>query len=98
MGVAKINKLELYVHNSVTDSLVASLQETGCFEIISCEEENSNEKTSGRLQELDTFLSEGRFLLRFLEPYYQDPISSISRALGEKPSMSLTELTNLSSE
>jgi len=98
MGVAKINKLELYVHNSVTDSLVASLQEIGSCEIISCEEENSNEKTSGRLQELDTFLSEGRFLLRFLEPYYQDPISPISRALGEKPSMSLMELSNLSSE
>lgn len=98
MGVAKINKLELYVHNSVMDSLVASLQETGCCEIITCEEENNDDRSSGRLQELDSFLSEGRFLIRFLEPYYQDPVSPIFRALGEKPSMSIKELSNLSSE
>lgn len=97
MGVAKINKLELYVHNSVVDSVVASLQETGGCEIISREEDNGSEDySSGRLQELDSFLSEARFILRFLEPYYQDPISPVSRAFGEKPSMSIKDLSSLS--
>ncbi|HPI98052.1 MAG TPA: V-type ATPase 116kDa subunit family protein, partial [Synergistales bacterium] len=98
MPVAKINKLELYVHRSVLDGVAAAIQNTGRCEIIMREEEEAQKASSGRLQELDALLSEARFLLRFLEPYYEDPISPIERAFGEKPSLSLKDLSDLSRE
>jgi len=96
MPVAKINKLELYVHRSVLDGVVEALQKTGRCEIITREEEEEKNIPSGRLQELDALLSEARFLLRFLEPYFTDPISPIAKAFGEKPAWSLKDLGNLS--
>ncbi|MBN1333707.1 MAG: V-type ATP synthase subunit I [Synergistales bacterium] len=96
MPVAKINKLELYVHRAVLDEVTAAIQKTGRCEIIMREEEEAQKASSGRLQELDALLSEARFLLRFLEPYFTDPVSSIARAFGEKPSLSLKDLGDIS--
>lgn len=96
MAVASINKLELYVHKSIVDGVLASLQRTGSCEIIGRDEEEGVVNPSvGKIQELDGYLSEARFLLRFLEPYFVDEVSSIARALGEKPQVSLPELASL---
>ncbi len=96
MAVARINKLELYVHKSIVDGVLASLQRTGSCEIIGREEdEGSVNPSMGKTQELDGYLSEARFLLRFLEPYYVDDVSSIARALGDKPEATLRELASL---
>jgi len=96
MAVAKINKVELYVHKSLIDSVLASLQEIGVCEIISKEQgEGSESLSAGKLQKLDTYLSETRFLLRFFDPYYVDEVGSLGRALGERPVKSLSELALL---
>ncbi len=96
MAVARINKLELYVHKSIVDGVLASLQRTGSCEIIGREEdEGSVNPSMEKMQELDGYLSEARFLLRFLEPYYVDDVSSIARALGDKPEATLRELASL---
>lgn len=96
MAVARINKLELYVHKSIVDGVLASLQRAGSCEIIGRkEDEGSVNPSMGEIQELDGYLSEARFLLRFLEPYYVDDVSSIARALGDKPEATLRELSSL---
>lgn len=93
MAVARINKLELYVHKSIVDGVLASLQRTGSCEIIGREQDEGEQNPSvGKIQELDSFLSETRFLLRFLEPYYVDDVSPIARALGDRPARTLKDL------
>ena len=96
MAVARIKKLELYVHKSIIDNVLASLQKVGVCEIISGEQgEGSVEVSTGELQELDACLSESRFLLRFFDTYYVDDVGSMARALGERPVKSLLELASL---
>lgn len=97
MAVARFNKLELYVHNSVIEDVLAVLQKSGSCEIISRQElDDSGDHFSSRLQHIDNLLSEIRFLLRFLEPNFNDTISPLARALGERPNYSVQELINLS--
>jgi V/A-type H+-transporting ATPase subunit I len=48
-----------------------------------------------RLAESEFLLGELRYISRFLEPHYRDPVSSLAKALGEKPTHSLKELKNL---
>jgi len=38
---------------------------------------------------VEGLLSEARFLLRFLEPYFKDNVSSLARTMGERETISL---------
>ena len=106
MPVAKLKKAVLYYHKSIQDDVLLTLQKSGVCEIIPENEETgdndvavSGEKTSAasRVTRCDAVLADLRFLLRFLEPYYKDPISPIARSLGERPENSLHELSELAS-
>ena len=104
MPVAKLKKAVLYYHNSIQDEVLLTLQKSGVCEIIPGNEEYYNTTTAAleaktsaaaKVTECDNKLSELRFLLRFLEPYYNDPVSGIARVLGERPGNSLFELAEL---
>ena len=98
MAVAELKKLDLYVHKSVCDDVLGVLQKVGCCEIISRTDDASREAPvmNERLQQIDGQISDIRFLLRFLEPHYKDPVSSLDRSLGERPIFSMEELEKLS--
>lgn len=97
MAVAEIKKLDLYLHKSVREEVLGVLQRVGCCEIIPrpADAPQDAPMTNERLQEIDGKISEIRFLLRFLEPHYVDPVSSLDRSLGEKPIFSMTELSRV---
>ncbi len=97
MAVAEIKKLDLYLHKSVREDVLGVLQRVGCCEIISRATDAPQDVQSAneRLQEIDGKISEIRFLLRFLEPHYVDPVSSLDRSLGEKPIFSMSELSGV---
>ncbi len=97
MAVAEIKKLDLYLHKSVREDVLGVLQRVGCCEIISLPTDAPRDvqAANDRLQEIDGRISEIRFLLRFLEPHYVDPVSSLDRSLGEKPIFSMTELSKI---
>jgi V/A-type H+-transporting ATPase subunit I len=99
MAVARINKLEFYIHNSVIEDVLAILQKAGSCEIISRQDmDDSEDHSPSRLQHIDSLLSEIRFLLRFLEPYFNDSVSPMARALGERPNYSVQDLEDLSEQ
>ncbi|MCL2146545.1 MAG: V-type ATP synthase subunit I [Synergistaceae bacterium] len=107
MPVAKLKKAVLYYHNSIQDEVLLTLQSSGVCEIIPGNEENdktsaaatkAKSSAAAKVSECDNKLSELRFLLRFLEPYYNDPVSGIARALGERPGNSLFELAEMASK
>ncbi|MGI6252894.1 MAG: V-type ATP synthase subunit I [Aminivibrio sp.] len=100
MAVAKISKAEFYIHKSDVDDVLSILQNTGSYEIIPF---NSDEETDGPtlthpdLPRVDFLLGETRFLLRFLEPHFKDPVSGLARAMGEKDEISLSKASELDS-
>jgi len=102
MPVAELKKAVLYYHKSIQDEVLLTLQKSGVCEIIPGNEAgadviNAGSKASAaaKVANCDAAIAELRFLLRFLEPYYKDPVSSMARALGERPSNSLRELAEL---
>lgn len=98
MAVAKISKADFYIHKSDVDHVLSILQNTGSYEIIpfSQEEEPEGRSVVGPdLSRVDYLLGETRFLLRFLEPHYNDPVSGLARAMGEKDELSLREAAEL---
>jgi V/A-type H+-transporting ATPase subunit I len=98
MAVAKISKAEFYIHKSEADKVLSILQNTGSYEIIPF---NSEEEPEGQviahpdLSRVDFLLGETRYLLRFLEPHYDDPVSGLARAMGDKDELSLKEAAEL---
>ncbi|MCF4150546.1 V-type ATP synthase subunit I [Dethiosulfovibrio sp. F2B] len=96
MGVASVKKLELYAHNTVVDTVLATLQKLGCCEIVLPDGDEDGQKSPAILADLDDKISEARYLLRILEPYYVDEVSSIARSFGEKPECSLRYLASAS--
>ncbi|MCL1940296.1 MAG: V-type ATP synthase subunit I [Synergistaceae bacterium] len=103
MSVAELKKAVLYYHKSIQDDVLLTLQKSGVCEIIPGNEGNdetaaalgSKTSAAAKVTKCDAALADLRFLLRFLEPYYKDPVSGIARAFGEKPSNSLSELAEL---
>lgn len=96
MGVASVRKLELYAHNTAVDAVLAELQKLGCCEVLVVEEEREVSDSLSLVDDLDDKTSETRYLLRVLEPYYKDPVSSMARSFGEKPELCLKEMKGLS--
>ena len=95
MGVASVKKLELYAHNTVVEAVLAELQKLGCCEVMVPEDNDIIQPLPG-VADLDQKISEARYLLRVLEPYYVDPISSMARSFGERTELSLKEMKSQS--
>jgi V/A-type H+-transporting ATPase subunit I len=103
MALVEMKKVELALHRSVTEKVVASLQRLGCCEIIGCGGDNTSGETKGgpvseHLKRYENLLSDARFTLRFLENYRQGKVSFLARALSEKPHRNMAELESLSDE
>ncbi|SMG10129.1 V-type ATP synthase subunit I [Dethiosulfovibrio salsuginis] len=96
MGVASVSKLELYAHNTVVDAVLAELQKLGCCEVFVPEDSGEVADSLPGIADLDEKISEARYLLRILEPYYIDPVGSMARSFGERPEFSLKEMKCLS--
>ncbi|MBR1672583.1 MAG: V-type ATP synthase subunit I [Fretibacterium sp.] len=97
MGVAKLKKAELYYHKSVHEEIAAALQETGVCQIIG-DAEGGPAVVEARLSESEAHLADVRYLMRTLTPHFNDPISSLDRTLGERPVVSMSDLSKLAHE
>jgi len=97
MAIAKFCKLDLVVHESVRDDVIRDLQKFGCCEIIKVQPSGEDVQELGDLKHLEDKLSEARFAIRFLEPYYEYEGDKIARLLGNKPKVSLNEMAELDS-
>ena len=98
MGVAKLKKAELYYHKSVHEEIAAALQDSGVCQIINAQEAEGGTRPSdieARLAESEERLADVRYLMRALTPHFNDPVPSLDRMLGEKPVMSMSELSQL---
>jgi V/A-type H+-transporting ATPase subunit I len=101
MGVVKLKKAELYYHKSVRDDVAKILQRSGVCQVI----EPAGESRGPRPEGIDESLSACeaaqahiRYLFRALGGHYTDPVSSLDRMLGERPSLSLAELAKTARE
>jgi len=97
MAIAKFCKLDLVVHESVRDDVIRDLQKFGCCEIIKVQPSGEDVQELGDLKHLEDKLSEARFAIRFLEPYYEYEGDKIAMLLGNKPKVSLNEMAELDS-
>ncbi|MCR4817670.1 MAG: V-type ATP synthase subunit I [Fretibacterium sp.] len=97
MGVAKLKKAELYYHKSVHEEIAAALQETGVCQIIG-DAEGGPASIEARLSESEAAVADVRYLIRTLTPHFNDPISSLDRTLGERPIVSMADLSKLARE
>ncbi|NMD18457.1 MAG: V-type ATP synthase subunit I [Synergistaceae bacterium] len=105
MAVTKVKKIRIVSHHDSLDTTIAALQGLGCCEIIPPDGESRPEGglgsttperiKPGRSSELETCISDCRFLLRFLEPLYAEKGGTLERLLGPKPPVTLTELASL---
>ncbi|NLM70650.1 MAG: V-type ATP synthase subunit I [Synergistaceae bacterium] len=94
MAVEGIKKAELFVHKSDLDNVLNALQKTGSYEVVPFDSDSASEGTAlihPDLQRVESLLAEARFLLRFLEPHFNDEVSPMARALGDREALSLTE-------
>lgn len=94
MAVAKLKKAEFYIYKSDVDGVLSALQNTGSYEIVPFSSDSGLEESTivhPDFQRVESLLGETRFLLRFLEPHFSDPVSGIARAMGEKDELSLEE-------
>lgn len=103
MALVEMKKVELALHRSVTDRVIASLQRLGCCEIIrggpdSASAEAGGATASEELKRYDNLLADARFALRFLETYRGEKAGFLSKALAEKPRHSMSELESWSRE
>jgi V/A-type H+-transporting ATPase subunit I len=94
MAVAKLKKAEFYIYKSDVDGVLSALQNTGSYEVVPFSSDSGPEVSAlihPDFQRVESLLGETRFLLRFLEPHFSDPVSGIARAMGEKDDLSLEE-------
>ncbi|QTX33519.1 V-type ATP synthase subunit I [Aminithiophilus ramosus] len=93
MAIASFKRVDIVAHKSVTEDLVAELQQMGFCEQIKEVNDQSIETTKKDLQENDfeNVQAEIKFLLRFLEPKYKDD-GGIGKMLSPKPKYKLNEL------
>lgn len=102
MAITDMRKVRMAVHKSIVDELIDKIQKLGCCQFIEADRERVDEKsivsTKSRLSRVDDLLGEVRFALRFLEPFATDKGSGIARAMGDMPSVSVSELAEMASE
>ncbi|MDR2780540.1 MAG: V-type ATP synthase subunit I, partial [Synergistaceae bacterium] len=96
-----MKKVRLAAHKSAADEILGRLQKMGCCQIIP-RNENAVERdvadVLARARHADELLAETRFVMRFLEPYVTEKGGGLSKALGDVPSFSVSELSELASE
>jgi V/A-type H+-transporting ATPase subunit I len=102
MAIETMKKVRVAAHKSVADEILARLQKMGCCQVISRERENAGERDAAALQacarHAEEILAETRFIMRFLEPYVTEKGGGLAKALGDIPSLSVSELSELASE
>ncbi len=102
MALVEMKKVELVLHRSVIDKVVARLQHLGCCEIIRSGGEMSGDPAVGpvseHLKRYDNLLSDARFALRFLEGYRQGKVGFLAKALAGKPKRLIADLEAESDE
>ena len=105
MAVTKVKKVRILSHHEALDQVIAEIQKLGCCEIIGRDDGGGKEgepavSPSGRSRDrlsldLDSNLSDVRFVLRFLEPLYSEEGGKLERMLGPKPPVSFSDLSLL---
>ncbi|BDF78290.1 V-type ATPase 116kDa subunit family protein [Pyramidobacter piscolens W5455] len=98
MAVARVKKIELYVHRTAVEEVLSVLQERGITEISaaarsSAEEPSAHPARSGR--DYAPALNDVNYLTRYLAPYYKDPVGTLGRMLGERDDVSVEKLAAL---
>ncbi|MDR1133904.1 MAG: V-type ATP synthase subunit I [Synergistaceae bacterium] len=100
MAIEAMRKVRVAAHKSVADDVWNSIQSIGCCQVIPGGREHTEERDSEslktRARRLDDLLSEVRFVMRFLEPYAPER-GGLSRALGNLPEYSASELETMAS-
>ncbi len=101
MAVASVKKIELYVHRSLVDEVLAALQESGICELTAAGK-NAGDAPSPLPDEpvcdYSGLLNDVNYLVRFLSPMYRDPVGSLGRMLGERDDVSVESLAKLAEE
>jgi V/A-type H+-transporting ATPase subunit I len=95
MAIEAMRKIRAAAHKSVADDVWNRIQAIGCCQVIPGGREHTEERDAeslARARCLDDLLSEVRFVMRFLEPYAAEKGGGISRALGNLPEYSASEL------
>ena len=99
MAVANVKKIRLYVHRAAVDDVLSVLQEQGYCEI------TASEKMSGETslpvkpeRDYASELNDVNYLVRYLAPYYKDPVGALGRMLGERDDLSVQDLADLSAK
>ncbi len=97
MSICSVKKVELLVHRDAVEDVLATLQREGCCEISAPQQDSAAEDgTAAEDLGLTANLTEARYLMRSLAPYYTDPVGGVARALGERDEASMEELAGLS--
>lgn len=98
MAVARVKKIELYVHRTAVKEVLSVLQEQGITEI-AVAEKNAAEKTSDNsapnVRDYSVALNDVNYLVRYLASYYKDPVGRLGRMLGERDDVSVAKLAKL---
>ena len=100
MAVANVKKIELYVHETAVDDVLSVLQERGFCEISAAEKASTGETSSPVKTGHDyaSELNDVNYLVRYLAPYYTDPVGSLGRILGERDDVSVEKLAEVSAK
>lgn len=98
MAVARVKKIELYVHRTAVEEVLSVLQERGITEIAAAER-NAAEEPSARParggRDYAAALNDVNYLVRYLAPCYKDPVGTLGRILGERDDVSVEKLAAL---
>jgi V/A-type H+-transporting ATPase subunit I len=92
MAIVELKHVDLLVHSSVENEVAAEIQRLGFCEPISLIGEEDRSSHTSKVRLYDEKLSDVRFILRFLEPYYQGKEDKIAWLLGERPKRRWEEL------
>lgn len=101
MAVQKVKKATVFVHHSVVEKMIAELQKLSSCEVMPFEEtglDGKKETVGRKLREIEDISTDVRFLLRFLEPYYEEGLGTLDRLLSDKPAVTIDELEKLAAE
>lgn len=95
MAVLPVKKVRIVVHRSVEERVLAKVQAFGRCEVIPLEPDGDFAHAASRLTEVDDALGDVRFALRFLEPHFSETTKGLDAFFGEKPQLTLHELSQL---
>jgi V/A-type H+-transporting ATPase subunit I len=101
MAVASVKKIELFVHRSAVDDVLAVLQSKGICQISPAEssaEGSDSLSPAEKSRDYASELNDVTYLTRYLAPYYKDPVGAFARMLGERDDVSMAHLAELDSK